>query len=423
MRSLLAVLILMAAISGLVVVIAYAASEAYLTFSDQDEDLNSTLMLGTLAPAGWTATAASRAGFSDQFLSPCLGVPLLKSVDVGGRGAMRFAPDAATSSNVQLLLLQTSEADARGIMSSVQRDTENGCRRGMTIGTVQQADVSPLTSNSAGEGVLVTYRQPNDSAGEHHVDAVVRQGGYVGLLTYRGSVEDGLQAAQILDLSAALAGRIENPPNLAEIEAAGLVSEPSQLERAAERLNADSTRVLTADDRISLSMGLGTLGALTALLYIAGARMGRAPAAEPPPSVPIFGSEPPAPVDPLPSRHRQPQRRWMKQSLLKPGPRASASLESDDALDAGYDGSYARAVPVLDFPQRSIDDKLQTLKEARLTESRHEPLTPLPVMPDVDWTAEISKPQRRPAPKPVDPATQPVSRKALLQKLRSQPPK
>jgi hypothetical protein len=113
----------------------------------------------------------------------------------------------------------------------------------------------------------------------------------------------------------------------------------------------------------------------------------------------------------------------MKQSLLKPGPRASASLESDDALDAGYDGSYARAVPVLDFPQRSIDDKLQTLKEARLTESRHEPLTPLPVMPDVDWTAEISKPQRRPAPKPVDPATQPVSRKALLQKLRSQPPK
>lgn len=424
MRSLVASLTLIGAIAGLVIVIAYAASDAYITFRDDEVDLNSTLMLGTLAPAGWTATGASRSDFNDQFLSPCLGVPLLDSADVTGRGAMRYAPSATGTDNVQMLLLQTSETDARGIMASLQRDTENDCQRGITVGTVDQADVSQLNQINADEGVLVTYRQPNDSAGEHHIEAFIRAGAYVGMLSYRGSADGGIEAAQLVDISAFLTARIANPPTTLELEAAGLIKEPSQVDRTAERLRENSTRILTADGRISEVMGLGALGAMIALLYIVGARLGRVPAVAPT-SMPIFGSELPAPADPLPSRPKQTERRWMKQSLLKPGPRARVADETAIGYEDEYDapGSTVTPAPVLDFPQRSIEDKLKTLKEARLNEPCHEPLAPLPVMPDVDWTEEISKPQRRPIPKPTDPATQPVSRKALLQKLRSQPPK
>jgi hypothetical protein len=420
MRSLVSFVALFAAISGLIVVIAYGASESYLTLRDQDEDLNSALMLGSLAPSGWTANAASLAGFGDRFLSPCLGVPLLRSVGTDGRGAMRFSPDPAQTTNVQMLVVQTSESSARDIMSSVQRDTENNCERGRTIGTVQEAEVTNLDEINGAEGFLVTYRQPNDSAGEHHIDAIVREGAYVGLLTFRGAAEGGIQAAQLLEFTSALSARASSPPSLAEIEAAGLLREPGRIERAAERLNAESKRLLTLDGKISLYVGLAALGAISALLYVMGARLGRTPVT-PLPQTPIFGNDPPPPVEPLPSRPKQPQRRWLRQSLVKPGPSVAVSIEPE--FNGGTREFESPAEPVLNFPQRSLDDKLRTLKEARLNDTRREPATPLPVMPDVDWTEEISKPARRSAPRPADPAPQPVSRKALLQKLRSQPPK
>src|SRR5690606_18330378 len=112
------------------------------------------------------------------------------------------------------------------------------------------------------------------------------------------------------------------------------------------------------------------------------------------------------------------QRRWIQQRGHAAG-NAAPTDEYDDFEPDDIEPAPAAVTlpPVIDFPQRSIDEKLKILKEARMREPAPEPMTPSTFVPAVDWTAEISKaeaPARRP------PAPQPVTRKVLLQKLRSQ---
>ncbi len=418
MRGMLGVIALTAAICGMLVVIAYAASDAYLNFTSQETDLNSTLLLGSLAPDGWTATELPRSNFNEQFLSPCLAVPLIDGVSASGRGALGFAPTGtAAASGVQLQMIQISGANARAVMTSVQRDTENNCQRGLTVGTVAEADVDVLADTNADDGVIVDLSRRQGGALIDYTEAIVRNGDYITRISYRYDPATAIERSDVAALVSAVVSQIENPPTQGELEAAGAIVAPAFIDRAAERLNADSSRGLSLDGRVSPLIGVAAVGGLVILLYVVGAKLSRSRELSPSPAgqTSMIGSRPTL------ENYGESQRRWIRKSAHSASAsNSSAGFDDDDfATEQTLMQPIPEPSPVLDFPQRSIDEKLKILKEARMREPRPELVTSHPVVPAIDWTEEISKPvpireNQQPAP------VEQISRKALLKKLRSQ---
>lgn len=427
MRAIASFLAFTIAICGLGGVVAFMASEAYLDLRNNETNLNNTLLLGTLAPEGWAAAPGDRGQVDDKFVSPCLAAPLLRSASITGRGAMSYAPVGSESGGVQLLMVATKSRDARAIMDSVRRDTENDCQRGLSIGTVSSATVTSLGGTGADEAILVELTRNEAGKLVTFTEAVLRSGDVITLITYRNDPEPIIDGAGIGALASRVVGQVTNPPSEAVLEAAGALEQPSLMERASNAIRGRLSGPLSFDGRTSHYVGLAVAGALALLFYVLGAKLnaGRevpAPAAAP---ITLMPSHPTLENYSSKKSFASKQRRWIRQrEPLSYSYSADDDLEEEEAEpeEAEEATPAADLPPVLDIPQRSIDEKLKILKEARLREPRPEPLTSSPVVPDVDWTEEISKADARPARPSAPPRPEPVTRKLLLQKLRSQNP-
>lgn len=415
MRAILSFAAFTISICGMLIVIAFAASEAYHNLRNDEVNLNNALLLGTLAPEGWATAPQDRAAVADQFLSPCLAVPLLGNASISGRGAMSYVPVASEGGGVRLLMVAMKPGDARAIMDSVRRDTENDCQRGLIVGTVSRAQVTTLSDIGADEAILVEFTR--DEAGEQVTvtEAVIRSGDVITLLNYRHSDEAAIDTAGLSALAARVVGQIQNPPSEAELEAAGAAEQPSLMDRASDKIQSSLSGPLSFDGRTSAYTGLAGAGALAILFYIFGARLSSGREVKPPQAQP-----PTLPVsNPTLENYSSSQRRWIRQR--QPVVYSYAG-EDEDELESDAEPAEIDMPPILDFPQRSIEEKLKILRQARLSEPRPEPLTSSPVVPEVDWTEEISKADSRPAQPSATSRPEPITRKVLLQKLRSQNP-
>ena len=424
MRGLLAIVALIAATAGMLVVVAYGGSEAFLRISEDDPDLNGMLLLDSVAPSGWQASSIADVNLSETFVAPCLRTPLLEGASIRNRGAMEYAPLARGQGPVELLIIQTSPAGAAAIMDDVLRDTEDDCQRGVTVGTVSNARTETLDPVDADRMLQVSFDRPVLSGQESYVVSIVQQDEYVALLS--AVVEDNAKATQdgVLGVAEGLAARIARPPTVPELEAAGVLSNPSTAEEYALRVRDETARLLTAAGRVPLWAGAGILSLTTVLLYGVGARFSRRvdvpgfdeariPSFE---SGKSIGALPMTPV-------AESSQRMTSLSSGDTGPLSADSTPVYQTVpqEISEEPELAAAAPppVVDFPQRSIEEKLSILKEARLKEPPREHRAVREVRPDVDWTEEISKAESSPAPPPADPPTGPVSRKVLLKKLRS----
>lgn len=424
MRGFIAALTLFVAIGGLLVVIAFGASEAYYALRNDEANLYDQLLLGAIGEPTMTSTELTGLNYNEMFVTPCLQTPLLEGVGINGRGAALIGSQSGAAQGAQVLALQTSLANSRAIMSDVGRDTENNCQRGVTVGTVERATVVSDATPGADDAIFVAYDRAISGETRQFVTAIVRDGEYIALLSHEITDGSPIGEADVLELATSVVSRFESPPTAAELAAAGVATEPAPVERVARWANDQSTRLLSASDRFPVEVGLGVFGGVVLVLYIGGARLARTPAPsrvgrqsdtvepETTPTLDDYGDDAPA-------------RRWIKSSA---GPKAE-SEEAPDDLDDGPMENVPEDVPapvapspVLDFPQMPIEEKLKILKEARLKEPRREHRAVRDVTPEVDWTEEISRPDapRAPEANPVRP--EPVSRKALLKQLRSQSP-
>ncbi len=418
MRGSASIVTLLVAICGMLLVISYTASDAYLKFRDPETDLNTSLLLGTLAPDGWTASPQSRANFNEQFLTPCLAVPMLEGTSIAGRGAMSFRP-RGSEAGIELLMIETTGEDARAVMDSARRDTEANCQRGLTVGTVTGADVSTPSSIDADEAYVVDLSRQAGNETVDFTEAVIRNGDYIARLSYRHEPGVKLDQADVASLAAGLVERTNTPPTEAELRAAGVNVDGTLVDRTAERLQAESTRALSFDDRASPIVGMAIVGGVVLVLYLIGMKLSKTREAAPEPvtvSGPVLAWSTPA-KESTPTQNRQ---RWIQRSAH----RSTDQLDDDPADDEGLElepasTGEAQPSPTRDFPQRSIEEKLKILKEARLHEPRSEPITPLPIVPSVDWTEEISRHERRQATSPrMTESTDAPNRQILLKKLR-----
>jgi len=434
MRGFVAIVALIVAIGGLLLVIAYGASDAYLNYQSDETDLDDSLLVASLAPQGWSAAAAPSVNFNAQFIAPCLQTPLLEGASTSGRGATSYVPPGSAAPGAQLLLIQTSPAAASGILDDVARDTENNCQRGLTVGTVERAEVDTGSVAGAERSIAVRYDRQVGEATRSFLVLVLQQAGYVAHLSYETTDAPGVVADALTSLGAALVARIDLPPTTAQLAAAGALDEPTAMERRMTRVNEASDRILTLSGRYPITVGLGGLGAVVLLMYVAGARLSRGPGPLPDTSglatAPgaVMPGTPPKTVD----DYGVPERRWIQTSEGRKSKRADPApvfmldipeLEEDEidepVSEPEPEPEPSGPPPVIDFPQRSIEEKLKILKDARLKEPRREHRAMRDVTPAVDWTEEISKPERRPDTSELEPPTGQISRKALLKKLRS----
>jgi hypothetical protein len=424
MRGLIASVTLAVAIGGLLLVIAYGASETYLNLVKTKEDLGNTFILGSIAPRGWETSETEGANFNESFVAPCLQTPLLTGVSAGARGAMTYVPSSTGPTGIELLMIRTSSGSAQAIMDDVQRDTENDCQRGLTVGTIERADVVTNELRGADLSVLVDYDRQVGDAVRSYIVLILREGDYVAYFNYETTDAPDSANLEVVNLAEALVARIEQPPTTAELTAAGALNEPSAMERRAMRVHDESSRILTASGRYPVVVGLGALGGLILVLYFFGARLSRGSNRIPKSSGKSSASGLPSPFASAKTTddYGTPGRRWIQTSEL------GHSYEYEDPptfeLDVVAEEEEPEPVPVgpppvLDFPQRSIEEKLKILKEARLNEPRREHRAVREVRPEVDWTEEISKTDRTSKPPTPEPPTGQISRKALLKKLRS----
>lgn len=425
MRGLIAVLSLFVAMSGLLVVIAYGGSEAYYSFRGKEASLYEDLLLESAGGPAWSATELTGLSYDEQFVTPCLRTPLLNGVGIDGRGAAGYRPSPAGGPAAQVLVVQTSLADSRAIMADLARDTENNCQRGVTVGTIERADADADRIAGADEAVFVSSDRRIDGETQTHIAAFIREGDYVAQLTYEMNGDAALAEDDIAGLASSLASRMNNPPTTAQLEAAGFLNNPSTAERIASRANEESTRVLSSSDRIPIEAGLALLGGIVLLTYFVGARLSRTSDESLPRMVAAGAAFTNAPTL---DNYGTPERRWITGSVV-PRPEPDEIVdelvdesELDEHVDLEQEPEPAGPPPVLEFPQKPIQEKLKILKEARMKEPRREHRAMREIKPEVDWTEEISRPERGPQQPVVQPQPEPVTRKALLKKLRSQQP-
>lgn len=400
----------------MLIVIAYGAAEAFLRVSDDDPDLNTALLLSTVAPAGWQATASNGLNFKEAFVTPCLRTPLLDGVSVRNRGAVEYVRPSGSLPGTDLLIMQTSAGNARAIMDDVIRDTENDCQRGVTVGTVSSAQVEPLDLPNADQALLVSYDQETPSRLKSMLTLVLRQGEYVARLDHEISEDSQFVADDLVALAVALSERIERPPTEAEFMAAGVETGPSRSESYALRVKEMTSDIFTLSGRFPIAVGMSAFCGSVAVLFILGARMSRIP------STSVLSE----------ARTRDGESRSLLTQFpttLDNGNGSSGRAPSTSVTQIGAGPSYdvddepepepVAPPPVVDFPQKSIEEKLSILKEARLKEPRREHRAVREIEPSVNWTDEISKAETAAEAEPVAPPAGPVSHKALLKKLRS----
>ena len=425
MRGLIAVFSLFVAMSGLLVVIAYGGSEAYDSFRGKEARLYDELMLESAAGSGWSATELASLSYDEQFVTPCLRTSLLNGIGIDGRGAAGYSPSPAGGQAAQALVIRTSLADSRAIMADVARDTENNCQRGVTVGTIERADTDTDRIAGADDAVFVSYDRQVDGESRRHVTAVMREGETVAHLSYEMTGDAALEDDDIAALAGALASRMANPPTTAQLEAAGYINNPTTAERVADRANDESTRVLSAAGRIPIEAGLAVFGGLVLLTYILGARLSSTSESPLPQTVAVGV---PFTHTPTLENYGAPERRWITGSA---SPRPAPDDDIDEPVDEPEPGRLvdleqapepAGPPPVLEFSQKPIGEKLKILKEARMKEPRREHRAVREIKPEVDWTEEISRTERGPQQPAARPQPEPVTRKALLKKLRSQQP-
>ena len=419
MRGLAATLTLLIAICGMLVVVAYAASEAYFELRNDEADLHRELLLGSVAPNLWSATELSGVDYGELFVTPCLGTPLLDRVGISGRGATNFVPGSGGLVSSTFVVIQTSPASARSIMDDVRRDTENNCQRGVTVGTIERAVVT--APDIAGADDVILVQSDRDVRGELRevTTGFIHSGELVGRISIDTTDASASTISAFAELTDELATQLVDPPGEAELEAAGAVREPTQVEVVATRVNDTSADILSGSGRYPVEAGLGVFGAIVLVLFLLGARLNRAPqfVAAPRPStmenqatLSDYGSGKAA--SPVESSGFD----------LRANKNGSEDEEPDPGADLEEDTGEFELPPVLDFPQRSIEEKLAILKEARLKDPPREHRPVREAQPDVSWTDEISKASTRPASEDQPTgatAQEPVTRKALLKKLKS----
>ncbi|MEZ4570482.1 MAG: hypothetical protein R2849_09180 [Thermomicrobiales bacterium] len=343
--------------------------------------------------------------------------PIARRGEHRRRGAAVYGPAGAPGGAVQVLLLETSASNSRAIMDDIVRDTENNCQRGVTVGTIERASVESINLAPADQALLVTSTRVEADETLEQTTLLFHDGDLLGRLSFESGEAVPVAAADAVALASGLVRQIANPPTDAELEAAGVLDQPTAVEKAAGRVKTETGNVLSGDGQYPVEAGLGGLGLAVLLLYVVGARLSRTP--EPAvSSTPRFGKTPTNPtLDTYASGDWQPYKSYSSPQ--------SVAMQDDDAEPAGESeiaedtADLEPPPPILNFPQKPIEEKLKILKEARLKEPRREHRAVRDAAPDVDWTEEISK--ERPSQKsgPADPAPSQVSRKVLLQKLRS----
>ncbi len=432
MRGAISTIALIVSIAGLLLVIAYGASDAFLTFQSDEADLDRELLLTSLAPNGWETAPLGDARFSEEFIAPCLQTPLLAGVGIDGRGATGYVPPTGAAPGARMLVIQTSAGNARAIMDDVARDTENGCQRGITVGTVDSATVEAGVVDGAERSALVSYSQVVGDTERTYQVLMFQQGNFVAHASYETTDDPGFASSDLTALGGLLAAQMVDPPTPTELEAAGATYVPTTAERWATRINTESESILTARGRYPLVASMAALGGLICLLFLIGARMSRAP--EPLPATGADDLVLGLPQSfPTVDDYGAPQRRWIRNApATSTPPPADVGFDLEpagfvdepdlipDALEPEPEPEPAGPPPVIEFPQQPIEEKLKILKDARLKEPKREHRAMREVRPDFEWTDEISKPEPPSDTQPAQEQAQPASRKAVMRKLRAQ---